>query len=823
VPKDPKQTPISIDQTWREAKAHKSLSEFVHASSMLSPHDVITPTGDFFRVYELTGLPFETAKADEVQAAHEALCTALRLVSGGHFAIWYHRMRRLRPEALPPVRGSVFGESFDHAYTARLAERPFLATSFFITLIYRPAPTAMARLTRSKARTLKEVGEQQRNALRELDEKGVALQRALAVFEPRLLGERLGREGQRYSELAEFLGYLINGRWLPMRAPMLGPLYKALPAARATFSTTTNSGCVAVPGLPRRYMALLDIQEYDSSVEPGCLDDLLTFENEWIETQSFSILPRNSAVGWLEKQRKQLIASQDVVEGQIVAMNQAKEEVAGGELLLGEYHYTLAMFADDAEQATHLAAKAAGAVSEGTGLKLVPIDLVPHAAWFAQQPTAWKFRTREARITSRAFAALSAPHSAFCGKATGNPWGPALLLLRTMTNEPFRFSFHARIGEDSVEGDKVAGNALVLGGTGSGKTTFVLGALTGSQRCNPPPRMLLLDYGRGMDIWTRAMGGKYFVLQWGQPTGLNPFQKDPTPMRLGMLKALVKKMIESPALPLYPSDEAAIAQAVDALARMPLEQRTPTVLRQYLPRDGQNSLHDRFAKWVRGGEFGWVFDMAPERMPEVGDEHIVGIDYKELLDSQHPLVVPVVMRYLWDVLEQMCDGRRLICSIAEFWRALGDPMFEELVMMKLKTIRKENGLVVLDSQEPDDALRSRIGRTIVTQTQTKVLLYNQAPDREAYVDALGLTEEEFETYKALPQGTRNFLVKQGPNSAVVNFDLSGMSDELFVLSSTLDNALMLDEIRADVGDDPTVWLPILRERARARKQPRKAA
>jgi type IV secretion system protein VirB4 len=325
-----------------------------------------------------------------------------------------------------------------------------------------------------------------------------------------------------------------------------------------------------------------------------------------------------------------------------------------------------------------------------------------------------------------------------------------------------------------------------------------------------------------MDIWTRAMGGKYFVLQWGQPTGLNPFQKDPTPMRLGLLKALVKKMIESPALPLYPSDEAAIATAVEALARMPAEQRTPTVLRQYLPRDGQNSLHDRFAKWVRGGEFGWVFDMTPERMPEVASEHIVGIDYKELLDSQHPLVVPVVMRYLWDVLEQMCDGRRLICSIAEFWRALGDPMFEELVKMKLKTIRKENGLVVLDSQEPDDALRSRIGRTIVTQTQTKVLLYNQAPDREAHVDALGLTEEEFETYKALPQGTRNFLVKQGPNSAIVNFDLSGMSDELFVLSSTLDNALMLDEIRADVGDDPTVWLPILRERARARKQPRKA-
>lgn len=121
------------------------------------------------------------------------------------------------------------------------------------------------------------------------------------------------------------------------------------------------------------------------------------------------------------------------------------------------------------------------------------------------------------------------------------------------------------------------------------------------------------------------------------------------------------------------------------------------------------------------------------------------------------------------------------------------------------------------------ALRSNIGRTIATQTQTKVLLYNQAPDRDVHVNSLGLTDEEFDTYKSLPQGSRNFLVKQGANSAIVRFDLSGMHDELFVLSSTLDNALMLDEIRAEVGDEPSVWLPILRERARARKQQRKAA
>lgn len=824
MPKDPKQpSSITPEAIWRDTKSQESLSSFISASSLLNEHDVITAGGDYFRVYELSGLPFETASVERVTSAHEALCTALRLIAGGHFAVWYHRARRLKRDELPPIHGSVFGESFDRAYNARLHQRAFLATSFYLTLVYRPLPGSMARMTKSRTRTTQDIANAQRDALRELAEKGIALERALYTYEPRLLGERCRADGRRYSEVAEFLSYLINGEWLPVRAPTLGPLYKILPAARAIFSRTTNSGRLKVPGYPPRYVSLLDIQEYDSVVEPGCLGDLLNFENEFIETHSFSILQRPSAVGWLEKQRRQLIASEDVVESQIKAMDAAKEDVAGGSVQLGEYHYSLALFADDPDKATKLGAAAAGAVGETSGLKLVPVDLVPHAAWFAQQPANWKYRPREARITSRAFSALAAPHGAFNGKRTGNPWGPAALLLRTVTNEPHYFSFHAPDTTQDVEGEKLAGNTMLLGGTGSGKTTMALAALTGTQRCAPPPRILLFDYGRGMDIWVRAMGGRYFVLQWGQPTGFNPFQKELTPARKGMLADLVRKMVESSSLPLVPSEEEAIARGIESLARMPHAQRTPSVLRQFLPRGSDNSVYDRFGKWCRGGEFAWVFDEVPERMPDVSSEHIVAIEYQELLDSQHPVVVPVVMRYLWDVLDQMCDGRRFICVISEFWRALGDPMFEAIMQDKLKAIRKENGLLVLDSQEPEDALLSKIGRTIASQTVTKILLYNATPAREAYVERLGLTPEEFETVKAFPKGSRRFLAKQGSNSAVVSFDLTGMDDELFVLSATLENALMLDEIRAQVGDDPAIWLPLLIERARARKYQQRVA
>ena len=817
MPKDPKLTAkpaMSIEQTWQDSVAHKSLCEFIPASSLVTPSDCITVGGEFFRSYRLDGIAFETTEPQYIQACHEALCSGLRLIGGGHFALWMHRARRRTTEELHPIAGNDFAAQFDRRYSANVTARPFLCTEIYLTLVYRPTPTKLGRLFRGNAATAAEVAAAHDDALRELSEKGTALERALREFEPRLLGERVGRNGKRYSELAEFLGFLVNGAWSAVRAPVLGPLYKLLPIVRASFSRSTNTGELrTVDGA--RYIALLDIKEYSNEVEPGCLNDLLLFDCEFIESMSFSILNRSSALSWLDKQRKQLVASQDVVESQIVAMDAAKENVGAGDVLLGEFSYSLAVFGDTARNAALTAARAAGAVGESTGIGMVPIDLVPHAAWFAQLPTNYKYRTREARITSHAFAALGSCHSYVHGKRFGNPWGHPVLLLRTASNEPYYFNFHASPRDLDATDDKLPGNTLVLGTTGSGKTTFALGALTGTQRCDPAPRMLLFDYGRGMEIWVRAMRGQYYVAEAGKPTGFNPFQREPTPARQAMWAALLAKMLENASLPLLPSDEEAIAHAVKQLANMPHAQRTVSVLQQFLPRDKENSLYDRLARWTKSGELGWVFDMAPERMPNLADAHIVGIDYTELLD--HKLVTPCVMLYLLDMLDEMCDGRRFIASIAEFWRALGDPIFTDLIKNKLKVIRKQNGLVILDSQSPSDALSSSIGRTVAEQCVTKVLLYNEAPLRSQYVEELNCSAAEYEIVAGFQKGGRSFLVKQGDRSAVVAFDLGGKHDELLVLSATDDNVKLLAEIRQQVGDEPAAWLPRLRGATQKRR------
>lgn len=57
-------------------------------------------------------------------------------------------------------------------------------------------------------------------------------------------------------------------------------------------------------------------------------------------------------------------------------------------------------------------------------------------------------------------------------------------------------------------------------------------------------------------------------------------------------------------------------------------------------------------------------------------------------------------------------------------------------------------------------------------------------------------------------------MKQNAFSIVVELDHFGLDDGLAVLSGRQSTMELLDEIRAEVGDDPDVWLPTFQERRR---------
>ena len=124
---------------------------------------------------------------------------------------------------------------------------------------------------------------------------------------------------------------------------------------------------------------------------------------------------------------------------------------------------------------------------------------------------------------------------------------------------------------------------------------------------------------------------------------------------------------------------------------------------------------------------------------------IVGFDVTEFLD--HELTRAPVTLYLFHLVRQLLDGRRLVCWMDEFWRLLADPAFESFAKDGPKTWRKLNGVMCLATQSASDVLDSPISRTIIEQTPTKMFFPNADASAAGIHRRLRAEEREFQPHQ----------------------------------------------------------------------------
>ncbi len=800
---------------WDRAKKEARVSAFVAPRIPLSASDVLTREGDYVRSWAVQGIHFETADFERIHGCHQALCNFYTGLPAGEFTVYSHRMQMRNTDRLTDPVGPKFATDLSEAYQNNLTKRPLLQKELYMSLVYRPFKNALAKGLAKSTIGVHHIAQRQAEALKVMDEKGTILERSLREYGPRRLCLQQTPKGNLW-EPGQFYDLLLNGLRGPKRHVRfpIGPIDTQLPDARLNFGV----GVVEIDDRQKkRYAVLLDIKEYPSDVEPGTLGPILYEDIEFIETQSFSSMTRRDALKSLERQRGHLVASEDAAADQIKALDEAIKGVADGQFQVGHYHYTLAVFGDTIEEATTAAARACGAIQEDSPITLVPVDLIPDAAWFAQMPGNMRWRPRKAAITSRAFAAMACNHTFLRGKRDGNPWGEALMPMRTPSGAGFYLNLHASPPDDDSEGKKLPGSTTILAPTGGGKTTLLSTVFAMTRKWAHTPRLVSFSLHRDTEIIIRSLRGRFIQFERGVPTGVNPLQRKVTTDSVSHWIALGTQCLLEDGLPLLPADRARIAGAFQTVSRMPKELRWFSTVRQNLPREGANSLFDRFGRWCRGGELGWVFDMKSDCLTDLDNTMAIGFDYTSFL-SNRTIRTPIMMELL-NVMEGMLDGRRLIYHVAEAWKALDDPIFNPFIKEKQKTIRKESGLGIFDTQEISDFLANPTGRTMLDQTTTLCMLGNSLAKAHEYIDGLNCTHAEFDHIKTLGQnGSRNMLVKQGNESVIVDFDLSGIGDMMTVLSASTESVELLDVIRGEVGDDPDDWLPILYRRSRELNQ-----
>lgn len=786
--------PTARDIAWRREAAS---GDHLPYAAQIDDHTIVTRDGLALQVIQLSGLPFETVDAAQIEARKAARDGMIQAIGSPRFALVHHVVRRAVAPVLEGRFDDAFSAELDERWRRRLATRRLYVNDLYITLLMRPprgrAGMAERLLGWFGAGTGEEIG---RIGMRQLDQAREALLSALEPYGPRLLGCYDLRAGLA-SQPFEFLADLFNADASPRLLPQ-GDLGHAIARRRIAFGADTIE-FGPVDGGEAEFGAILSIKDYPTATDAGMLDDLYRLPFEMTVTQSFASVERGPALERMNLALRRMKSADDEALSLRGELTIAKDDLAAGRATFGEHHLTIMLRAASVAELDTAAGEVQAVLAEA-GIAAAREELGLEAAFWSQFPGNFGYIARRALISSTNFAGFASAHNFPTGKAHGNHWGDAVTLFETTSAGPYFFNFH--------RGD--LGNFTIIGPSGSGKTVVLNFLLAQARRFSP--RIVFFDKDRGAEIFLRAVGGAYDQLRPGQPTRLNPLALPDTPLNRRFLSEWVAMLAAG--MGAQPDVEEAnwIAEAVDSIYAAPPELRRLRYLAELLRGRERSSARDlaaRIAPFHSGGEHSWLFDNEIDGLEL--EAASIGFDMSAILDQ--PALRTPTMHYLFHRVEERIDGRPTIIVIDEGWKALDDAIFVSRIKDWEKTIRKRGGIVGFATQSASDALESRISSAIIEQAGTQIFMANSAAQASDYMGGFGLSAHEFELVRTIPETARAFLVKHGSESVVVRLNLASEPDLLTVLSGRETTTRLLDGIRAEVGDAPDAWLPRLLEMA----------
>lgn len=753
--------------------------------------------GGAMLVLRVNGVPFESVSRGEIEARYDSWnrqLAAMTLEKGNRLSLWSTFRRRHVSFGDEYRFYNPFIQQAVDKYLQRFRKHHHYENSFYITAILQ--------------------GDDLDESVRELEELGESLTKSLISYDPQPL-ETYEHNGILFSEPYQFIGELVNG--VDERVPVTQATGRDLiPTSHLHFHYDTVE---IRTDRSTRFATCYDLKDFPKAGW-GQTNPLLTLPVEFTFTQSFGCLSTAEAMEAIEAPKNNLESVEDKATYQIEELKEALALIAGRDLAFGDYHGALVVYGDTAEAAISNGAYVTSRALNDCGFKFVKATASAPYTYLSQVP-GFKTKPRPMPKSTRNLASSFSMHTYSAGKARGNPLGDgsALMPVQTVAKSLFSLNCHAsRLDENSI-GEKVAGHTLILGSTGTGKTTLETMLLAFLERFDP--KFFALDLDQGLRIFLEELGAVYYTLREGEPTGLAPLGLPDTKRNRAHLYDLVGACCRDENGKLSADDQRQIKHAVDTVMALEnIEHRTFSRLMESIPDTGEeNSLWLRLSQWCHAtnGRFAWALDNEPSTLTNIADVRRIGFDVTDFLKKNYPPTEPVLAHLLYLKEQMQRKGGLLATVIAEFWLPASYPTTQELIRKSLKTGRKADEFLILDSQSPEDAIQCPVFAEIRDLTATKIYLPNPDATPDGY-KLLNLTDREFRTLKALSKESRTFLIKQSNQSAFATLDLGGMNDEIAVLSSSLDNVAIWEECTRDAHGDTDLRMKLFQERRKGKRE-----
>jgi type IV secretion/conjugal transfer VirB4 family ATPase len=338
-----------------------------------------------------------------------------------------------------------------------------------------------------------------------------------------------------------------------------------------------------------------------------------------------------------------------------------------------------------------------------------------------------------------------------------------LAVLETNHGTPYFLNLHYR---DTA-------HSMILGRSGSGKSFLLNFLITNLQKYDP--YTFIFDVGGSFESLTRLFGGSY--LRLGLESAdftINPFCLPPTKPNLDFLALFLKVLLGRSFGTLDPATDRELYEQIESLYSLDPALRTLDVLGNTLPRPVTYAL----AKWMRGGQFGYLFDNPEDT---VSFSRFQCFDFQQM--SRYPELLEPLLFYILHRANDVIANRDITSTfkaffIDEAWVFLRNASIQRYVTEALKTWRKHNAAMILSTQSLDELKRSELLDIIIESCATKMFLANPDMDQELYRRQFHLNDTEVNLISALiPK--QQFLLKTPELAKVANLHVDRRSYWLY--------------------------------------------
>jgi type IV secretory pathway VirB4 component len=328
-------------------------------------------------------------------------------------------------------------------------------------------------------------------------------------------------------------------------------------------------------------------------------------------------------------------------------------------------------------------------------------------------------------------------------------------------------------------------NSVVFAKSGAGKSFAV--KLEALRSMMFGTEIMIIDPENEYQRLCEAVGGVYVQLSLNSPMRINPFdlpkvvdnEEADNALRSNLvtLHGLLRLMMggaqaqmvggTATTLPaLAPSEEADLdAALIETYARAgitndPLTQtgQPPTIADLYdtLLHMGGNGpqLAQRLRKYTTG-TFAGIFSQ--QSNIDINNAMAV-FNVRDLEDELRPVAMYIVLNYIWN--KTKADKKRRLLIIDEAWQLMKYEDSASFIFSVAKRARKYNLGITTITQDVEDFIGSRMGRSIVANTSLQLLLKQSPSAVDVLADVFKLTSEEKKRLSQFPVGQGLFFAGQ---------------------------------------------------------------